>query len=1351
MEENIIVRVGADISGLAREMGKAKQEVADFGSRMNKFGKGLRDTAGGLAMSFGTIATGIALPLKQAVQTSVDFDTALRRVSTIAGATAEEFDALKQTALDLGAKTTKSAREVAEGMQKLAASGYSVNQIIDAMPGVIAAAEASGTDLALTAEVVSSALNAFGLEASKATKVADVLAETANRSNAEIQDLQYSFKYAAPVAASLGVSLEELAAATALMADVGIKGETAGTTLRGGLTQLLKPAEKTAKMMETMGIKVTDANGKFIGLAGVIREFQDAMKGMTDTQKLATLAQIVGTEAASGFLALMKAGPGEIEKMTKALENSGGASQKAAEQMMGGIGGALEQMRGAFETVRIIIGDQLAPYIQKVAEWITKLADKFNNASPAFQKFVAVSLAVVAGLTGFIAVVATAAAGVGLFVMSIAPLVKIFSATDGSAKKTGKSLRLLGGAFRFLFGPIGLIIGVVGGLVAGFVALYKNSDTFKSKIDGLVVSLKSGLISALTTAHDWLVSVKSRFSEIAAVIGEKLTPFIDRAVQAFQNFGANISKVLHGDMSGLQSLFETLIPTILKILLGGIPALIITAAQFLPAISQGIQQNLPTLLTFITNLITNIVNLIGTYLPLFIQAGVNILLKLVDGLVLSVPYLIGAVITVVTTFIDVIAKNFPIILNAGITVLLKLIEGITSALPNIVNAVLTIIIALVDSIAKNLPQIFDAGIKVLNALVDGILSILPTLVAAGLTLIVTIAIAIIKNLPKIIDAGIKILKALISGIIKILPSLIQTGLKLIVMLAGVLIKNLPRIISAGVQILSALLKGIAKLIPQLLALGGRLVLDIAKAIIRKIPSMIKAGADLIRGLWNGIVSVKDWILRKIGGFANDIVSGVKKFFGIKSPSRVMRDQVGRHIGTGVAEGIKRSTRTAVTAAKSQSKAISEAIKNLEVKFDTKKISAWTYINELEKIRKNYKLTGDQARKVAREIYQANQVIKKQQAQHRKTIESINSKVKSANDKFLSRVQSINEKLKKDISALKQDFQEKLTGLTQDIYNQIGLFDSVKTKRVDQAKLIQNLKDQNALMKQFQDDLARLQKMGVSKDFIKELRQMGLDAADEIHAIAAMPKFMLDEYVKAWKEKHALAAKEANTQMADEKAALTKQIQSLTAAAKAEIQKAKSEWIANLKKISSDVAKLGSFRNSGRVLGKSTVQGLINGLKSMKGELQSTTKSLANTIVSTIKKTLGIKSPSRVMRDDVGRWIPAGLVEGIDKMKADVLASARQLSEWATPEVPTVSLAYSTPTGLYGTLSSAVTGTVDVNSREELLARAIAKLERKLDGLIVEMDGREVGRIVLPYVTEYQVRNQTVKNAFKGRR
>jgi len=191
VEANILVRVGADISGLSRGMAEASRQVSSFSDRMKSTGKSMRDIAGGLALSFGSMATGIALPLKKAVETSVDFDTQLRRAATIAGATGSQFDALKKSALELGAKTTKSAQEVAQAQEQMAAKGYTVNQIIAAMPGIISAAEASGEDLALTADVVSSALNAFGLKASESSRVADVLAETANRTAAGIQDMQY--------------------------------------------------------------------------------------------------------------------------------------------------------------------------------------------------------------------------------------------------------------------------------------------------------------------------------------------------------------------------------------------------------------------------------------------------------------------------------------------------------------------------------------------------------------------------------------------------------------------------------------------------------------------------------------------------------------------------------------------------------------------------------------------------------------------------------------------------------------------------------------------------------------------------------------------------------------------------------------------------------------------------------------------------------------------------------------------------------------------------------------------------------------------------------------------------------
>lgn len=1027
------------------------------------------------------------------------------------------------------------------------------------------------------------------------------------------------------------------------MADVGIRGEQAGTTLRGGLVQLLKPAEKTAKMMESMGIQVTDANGKFIGLAGVIREFQESMKGMTDTQKLATLSQIVGTEAASGFLALMKAGPSEIEKMTKALENSGGASKEAAEQMMGGIGGALEELSGAFETLSILIGSQLAPYIQTFATWLSGLIQRFNEASPAVQKFVAIGLALTAGLTGLIAVLGATAAGIGFMITGIMPLISAIAQAGGVTA-------LLSGALAFLANPITLTIAGITALVAAFAFAYSQFEGFRNVINSVFSTLLTFVQPALTAVTTFIREQISALSEWWRQIWPDLS-------LAFMNIWNGIVAFITPILNTILALFKFVWPAIeyiIKSVWENIKGVIEGAI----AVITGIIQAFSALFTGNWDALWNAIKQIVSGAIEFVWNLFNLLLY-------------GRLLKAGTALLNGLKAVFSAGWNAIKTNTSKVFTSIWNFLKNIWNSTVNFLKNALNGIRATFMNVFNA----VRSFVSNVFSNIRTI---------------------------------ISNAVKSMRESVRIGLDAI--------KNF---FKSKFEQIKNLLKNV---------------------------DLKSVGKNIISGLARGISSMAGAVISAVTDIAGKIKNKFLSFFNIHSPSRVMRDEVGRHIGTGVAEGIKRSTKTAVAAAKSQSKAISEAIKNLEVKFDTKKISARTYINELEKIRKNYKLTGDQARKISREIFQANQLIKKQAEERSKVINSINTKVKSANDKFLSKVKSINDKLKKDIDAAKKDFQEKLTSLTESIYNQVGLFDSVNTKRVNPAKLLHDLKAQNAQMKQFQSDLAKLQKMGVSKAFVDELRAMGVSAANEIHAIVNMPKTMLNEYVNAWRDKHALAAKEANIQMADERAALAKQIKNITAAAKVEIQKAKTEWIANLKKIGTDVAKLGSFRNSGRVLGQSTVQGLINGLRSMKGELQNTTKSIANVITQTIKKTLGIHSPSRVMIG-LAKFVSLGVVKGIESMRNKVVKTTEKLSEWMTPDVPSVSLAYSTPNGVYGSLSSAVNGTVNVDSRDEILAAAIDRLERSLDGMTIVMDGERVGHLVRGYVNEGNAVDATIRRYF----
>ena len=216
----------------------------------------------------------ITMPFAKAVQTTADFEQAMTKAGTIAGASAEELKAMTDAAIELGASTSLSGSEVAVAMSEMAAKGFDANQVIAAMPGVISAAEASGEDLALVADTVTSALNGFGLEADQSGRVADILAMSANKTAAGVEDLSYALKYAGPSASALGISIEELTAATGFMVDAGMAGGQAGTTLRMAFGRLVDPTDEAAMKMEQLGFSATDVDGNFKPLNQIVGEFR---------------------------------------------------------------------------------------------------------------------------------------------------------------------------------------------------------------------------------------------------------------------------------------------------------------------------------------------------------------------------------------------------------------------------------------------------------------------------------------------------------------------------------------------------------------------------------------------------------------------------------------------------------------------------------------------------------------------------------------------------------------------------------------------------------------------------------------------------------------------------------------------------------------------------------------------------------------------------------------------------------------------------------------------------------------------------------------------------------------------
>lgn len=373
-----------DDSGAKRGLSNLESTFKKSFSGMDKIGslafKGATTAIKGTAVAIGAVTTAAAGAGIAAVKIGSEFESQMSRVQAISGATGEEFEQLRELAIQLGADTAFSASSAAEGMENLAAAGFATNEIMDAMPGMLDLAAASGEDLAVSADIAASTLRGFGLEADQAAHVADVLAMNANKTNSSVADTGEAMKYVAPLAKAAGISFEETAAAIGIMANAGIQGSQAGTTLRGALSRLSKPTKDMKEAMSDLGISFYDSEGKMKSLSEQVGMLRKATAGMTDEQRNNYLVTLYGQEALSGMLALINEGEGALQDLTKAYEKSDGAAKKTAEIMQDNLSGALEELGGSAETLGILFYDSIAGNLKKTVQSVTKSVNKISDA-----------------------------------------------------------------------------------------------------------------------------------------------------------------------------------------------------------------------------------------------------------------------------------------------------------------------------------------------------------------------------------------------------------------------------------------------------------------------------------------------------------------------------------------------------------------------------------------------------------------------------------------------------------------------------------------------------------------------------------------------------------------------------------------------------------------------------------------------------------------------------------------------------------------------------------------------------------------------------------------------------------
>ena len=323
--------------------------------------------AGNPLAQAGAVA-GVSFGVADTVDTYKDFESMMSSVKAISNASESDFAALTEKAKQMGADTKFSAYESAEAFNYMAMAGWKTKDMMGGIEGIMSLAAASGEDLGSTSDIVTDALTAFGMQASESTHFADVLAQASANANTNVSMLGESFKYVAPVAGTMGYSIEDTSLALGLMANAGIKGSMSGTALKTSIANLASPTANMAAAMDKYGISLTDNEGNMKSLKGVMDNLRTSLGGLSETEQTAAASTIFGKEAMSGMLAIINAAEEDYNKLTEAVYNADGASQKMADTMMDNLAGSFELLSGAADEVKMTLGERLSPYLRGAAD-----------------------------------------------------------------------------------------------------------------------------------------------------------------------------------------------------------------------------------------------------------------------------------------------------------------------------------------------------------------------------------------------------------------------------------------------------------------------------------------------------------------------------------------------------------------------------------------------------------------------------------------------------------------------------------------------------------------------------------------------------------------------------------------------------------------------------------------------------------------------------------------------------------------------------------------------------------------------------------------------------------------------
>lgn len=799
----------------------SKIDVA--GQKMEAVGNSIAG-AGKKMMGVTTVIGGVGVA---AVKTAADFDSAMSQVAAVSGATGKDFDALRSKAREMGSKTKFSATEAAEAMNYMAMAGWKTEDMLGGIEGVMNLAAASGEDLATTSDIVTDALTAFGLSAKDSGHFADILAAASSNANTNVSMMGETFKYCAPIAGALGFSAEDTAEAIGLMANAGIKSSQAGTALRTIMNNLAGDVKISGKAIGDVTIATTNADGSMRDLSDILADCRSAFGNLTESEKAQAAESLVGKNAMSGFLALMNAGEGDIEKLSSAIDNCDGSAEKMAMTMQDNLAGQLTILKSQLQELAISFGDILMPAIRSIVSKLQGFVDKLNGMDEGTKRTVVTIALLVASIGPLLIIIGTTISKIGVAMQGFVKLAngvsKLKVAIQGGTGVLGK----LGAALGGVSAPVLAVVAVIAVLVAAFVHLWRTNEGFRDAIIGTWNRIKDTISGFCQGIVDRLNALGFQFTDIVDVLKTVWDGFCQILAPIFEgvfNHIANILSTVTGVITGILDVFIgiftgnwsqawTGVKEIFSSIWNGISSFFTNILNVIKGVAdvvlgwfgtswnevwtnikaffEGIWNGIVSFFTGIWEIIKNVVQtgimLIGSILEAAVDIITlpfrfiwenckEIIIAVWDAIKSKVTTVINAVASVISTVMNAIKTVFTTVWNAIKTVVTTVVNAIKSVVTTVFNAIKSIATTVwnavktavttpVNAIKSTVTSVFNSVKSTVTSIFNGIKST-ATSVWNGIKSAITTPIEAAKNKVKgVVDA----IKGFFSGMKISLP------------------------------------------------------------------------------------------------------------------------------------------------------------------------------------------------------------------------------------------------------------------------------------------------------------------------------------------------------------------------------------------------------------------------------------------------------------------------------------------------------------------------------------------------------------------------------------------------------